>query len=1421
MRWFINKGARRKNMQSRSLWRKVLGIILATIMAAGMQLPELVFADQEMELRADPGPDIQGEEWTKGSGTEDDPYLIETEANLVYLRDSVNNGNAANSTNLGEYSGTYFKQTADLDLNDMVWTPIGVYASSNAARAFSGHYDGGGHAISGLNVNMAAVSANQGAGLFGYVKGNAENRVSIEGVVVDGSVVQTAASYGYTAALVAYGEYIDIRNCGNEAEVQSAYQTAAGIIANPRFYTIDGCYNHGDITSTYARGGYAGGISAMAANSSYANAVTNCYNTGSITSSYYAGGINSQLYGMSTSAAHTFRNCYNAGTITATDTDTHAGEAGGIIGYMSSGGAQYASTQVLDNCHVLAGSAAKTYIGSGSEANMTITNCSSMSDEDMQSAEFVLTLGDMFIGGTTYPVLYWEAPDGIPVITVQPQDTVYEIGDEAEALSVEAEGDPENGELVYQWYMATKKDLSDAAAIDQADSDSYVPATDTIGDFYYYCGVNNDVQTLDESGPFIVKSNPAHIQVWSGITAVAPTITKQPADIEAVGQGGMSGNELSVEAAFAGEDETDNNCRLSYQWQTADTADGEFSDIDGATEAVYAASTKDLGTKYYRCVVTNTRERQSSASTTSEVVSVTVEGYKIDSYDKLKEFAAMVDAGDDFAGRSVTLDADITIESDYNPAGDYSTNTYTNPAHFFKGEFDGAGHTITFNDIETDKQYYAIVAAADDGASFHDLIIKGSISSASTNVAGVVAYAGKAAGEISFERIGNEADISSTGVTNGSSPSNAAGILGGSYTTMWVYFTDCYNKGDITGSGSRVAGIAAYSKSRMTSCYNTGEITSTGTYSSATYPDSIGGLHGGLSGDTIISNSYNTGIVAVPNAKSGHNKSGSISGQTSVANPEGDNVSYWLEGTSERARGGTGTQPSGYISKTAEEFADESGDSGMLKLLANTTYAEKWQAGSALAAGVQASPALHWEKTAETPKHTVTFDPNGGTLAEGCEAEVEVEEGKTVEKPADPTNGTTKLFDGWYNGEEEYDFEEPVTEDITLTAKWSTKRVVSVTVQNAPADVKMVYEDVTAGEEKEFTEKMTSGKNIMFLSTKNPGDYYGTHDVKITVSAEGYEDWVIESPGKDGTNNISKSGKLTPIEYTVTYELDGGTNAESNPASYTIESDDITLADPSKDDCEFEGWFDNAEFEGEAVTGITKGSTGDKTFYAKWKEIPRYKITFVDEDGETILKESVEYLEGTKAEDIEKPDDPTKPETAEYTYTFEKWVNAESGEEIADVTEDATYKAVYTATKKTVMLPIYRLYNKKSGEHLWTASKNEYNVLAKQYGWTQEGVAWYAPDSGKGVLRLYNPTTGDHHYTSDSNEAKVLTTKYGWKYDNNAKPLFYSGGKTPIYRLYNKNLKRGSHHLTKSRNEYDTLKNYGWKQEGVAMYCEK
>ncbi|MBQ9726892.1 MAG: hypothetical protein IJV65_05225, partial [Kiritimatiellae bacterium] len=73
--------------------------------------------------------------------------------------------------------------------------------------------------------------------------------------------------------------------------------------------------------------------------------------------------------------------------------------------------------------------------------------------------------------------------------------------------------------------------------------------------------------------------------------------------------------------------------------------------------------------------------------------------------------------------------------------------------------------------------------------------------------------------------------------------------------------------------------------------------------------------------------------------------------------------------------------------------------------------------------------------------------------------------------------------------------------------------------------------------------------------------------------------------------------------------------------------------------------------------------------------VNRYKVKFVDEDGETVLKAETEYDYGTLAADVEKPADPTKAATADKVYTFAGWSPA-----VADVTGDATYTATYSET---------------------------------------------------------------------------------------------------------------------------------------------
>ncbi len=84
------------------------------------------------------------------------------------------------------------------------------------------------------------------------------------------------------------------------------------------------------------------------------------------------------------------------------------------------------------------------------------------------------------------------------------------------------------------------------------------------------------------------------------------------------------------------------------------------------------------------------------------------------------------------------------------------------------------------------------------------------------------------------------------------------------------------------------------------------------------------------------------------------------------------------------------------------------------------------------------------------------------------------------------------------------------------------------------------------------------------------------------------------------TESFTLYANWAAIEYDITYNLNGGTNHTSNPSTYTIE-DSITLQEPTQDGYNFVGWFSDASL-GVVFTGITAGTTGNVTVYAKWQK---------------------------------------------------------------------------------------------------------------------------------------------------------------------------------------------------------------------------
>ena len=94
-------------------------------------------------------------------------------------------------------------------------------------------------------------------------------------------------------------------------------------------------------------------------------------------------------------------------------------------------------------------------------------------------------------------------------------------------------------------------------------------------------------------------------------------------------------------------------------------------------------------------------------------------------------------------------------------------------------------------------------------------------------------------------------------------------------------------------------------------------------------------------------------------------------------------------------------------------------------------------------------------------------------------------------------------------------------------------------------------------------------------------------------------------------SSITYYAKWTPVEYTITYNGVEGANPVSNPATYTIETPDFTLTNPTKPGYAFKGWQVGDESTVAQTVEIKKGTTGDMTFTAKFEQ-ETYAITYVE-----------------------------------------------------------------------------------------------------------------------------------------------------------------------------------------------------------------
>ena len=283
-----------------------------------------------------------------------------------------------------------------------------------------------------------------------------------------------------------------------------------------------------------------------------------------------------------------------------------------------------------------------------------------------------------------------------------------------------------------------------------------------------------------------------------------------------------------------------------------------------------------------------------------------------------------------------------------------------------------------------------------------------------------------------------------------------------------------------------------------------------------------------------------------------------------------------------------------------------------------------------------------------TEEYTVTFNAYGGFPMPD---EQHVKSGEKAVLPAEPTlKGHTFAF--WYLGDDEenataYDFDTPVTGDITLTAKWNINKY-TVTFNSYGGT------PVPPAQEVEYGLTATKPDDPTLKGYTFAFWYLGDDEQNATA-------YDFDTPV---TGDITLTAKWNINKYTVTFNSYGGTPVPpAQEVEYGLTATEPATA-PTKTGYTFDGWY-----LGDEKYDFSDAVEQNITLYANWKK-NIYTVTYTDGvDGEEVFadqtyrvpfEDTTPAFKGTKTRD---------------GYVFDGWKPAFSD----TVTGNVTYVAQWTA----------------------------------------------------------------------------------------------------------------------------------------------
>ena len=302
--------------------------------------------------------------WTKGSGTNEDPYLIESAENLAWLAMSVNkklNIDVLYDTTYYDvmaYQDTCFRLVIDIDLQKgygFNWEPIGniqYYGQPNYAgdngylTCFSGTIDGCGHEISNFKMRTTAATEyiKYYFGLFGVVK-----NAHLDNITLTQVEITSLNIYNTTGSVAGLAINSTISNCNasgslsiGSVELNQGGGIVGGIVGETQSCRIEHCMSQ---TELVGYGSSIGGVvGQFLCDSNTPNTgIFHCEHIGAmIDLGNDAGGIVGRCYGLTEDNGNIrIENCFSRGSMTRfvlgyNWVESYHKGYGGIVGYAKS-----------------------------------------------------------------------------------------------------------------------------------------------------------------------------------------------------------------------------------------------------------------------------------------------------------------------------------------------------------------------------------------------------------------------------------------------------------------------------------------------------------------------------------------------------------------------------------------------------------------------------------------------------------------------------------------------------------------------------------------------------------------------------------------------------------------------------------------------------------------------------------------------------------------------------------------------------------------------------------------------------------------------------------------------------------------------------------------------------------------------------